>query len=109
MSWSVLLFPVRGGKSPVEIFLDKLDISTRAKAMRNIKLLEKHGPNLPMPHSKKMPGQLYELRIRGKTEIRIFYTFKNRDIFLLHAFQKKSQKTPAKEIEIANNRVGILD
>jgi len=56
-----------------------------------------------MPYAKKIRNNLYELRIRGKRSFRIFYTFDSQIIYLLHIFQKKSQKTPVKEINIAQN------
>lgn len=62
-----------------------------------------------MPHSKMLGSGLYELRIRGREEIRIFYCFKaNKIIFLLHAFKKKAQQTPKREIELALQRVKSL-
>ena len=37
--------------------------------------------------------------------IRIFYTIANNEYYLLHAFKKKSQKTPAKELKVALDRM----
>lgn len=45
--------------------------------------------------------------IRSKQEIRIIYCFKNRNIYLLHAFKKQTQKTPRKEIETALKRLDM--
>jgi len=56
---------------------------------------------LTMPHSKQMPGNLFELRMRGHQEVRIFYCFHKGTICLLHGFIKKSQKTPGKELRRA--------
>ena len=61
-----------------------------------------------MPHTKKVTSDLYELRIRGRQEIRIFYSFVKQDIYLLHVFIKKQQKIPRKEIEIAQTRLKLL-
>ena len=69
-----------------------------AKAIRTIDLLEAFGNNLSMPHSKYLTDGLLELRIRGTREIRIFYCFHNNKVVLLHAFIKKTQKTPTKEL-----------
>jgi len=72
-------------------------------------LLKEHGPNLGMPYSKYMKDGLYELRVRGKNEVRIFYIFQiQHTICLLHAFKKKSQKTPPKELNIAFQRKNEL-
>lgn len=49
-------------------------------------------------------NNLFELRVRGQQEIRIFYTFYDDKAILLHVFIKKTQKTPAREIEIAINK-----
>jgi len=48
-----------------------------------------------------MGTDLYELR---PTSDRIFFAYwKDNTFILLHYFVKKTQKTPVKEIEIANN------
>jgi len=58
--------------------------------------------------SKKIQGikGLFELRIRGKNVItRFFYCYrKDKIIILLHAFIKKTQKIPNKELDIAIKR-----
>jgi len=61
-----------------------------------------------MPHAKKLTGKIYELRIRGKEEVRIIYAFVKNRIYLLHAFKKKTQKTPIREIKIALRRLSYL-
>ncbi len=65
------------------------------------------GPDLGMPHSRAMGKGLFELRLKSKEGIgRVFYaTFAERRIMMLHAFVKKSQKTPAKELRIARARL----
>jgi len=71
-------------------------------------LLEKYGPGLGMPHSKMIAPGLYELRVRGQNEVRIFYMFKGKFVYFLHAFKKQTQKTPDKEIEIAKQRLTLI-
>ena len=82
----------------VEDFLHKLKDKELAKVLRHIELLEEFGNELGMPHSRHLADGLLELRIRGTRELRIFYCFHRRKAVLLHAFIKKTQKTPAKEI-----------
>lgn len=49
---------------------------------------------------------LWELRILGEDSIRVFYIAIMESTFLfLHAFKKKKQKTPKKEIDIALKRL----
>lgn len=93
----------------LEKFIKSLEKPTIAKVLRIIDLLDKFGHNLGLPHSKKVGGQLYELRIRGVQEIRLFYIFRKSQIFLLHGFIKKSQKIPQKEIRLALAKERRLD
>src|SRR5438045_3000558 len=61
------------------------------------------GPNLGMPPSRAMGKGLFELRLKSKEGIgRVFYgTLPNWRIMMLHAFVKKSSKTPTTELDIA--------
>ena len=89
--------------------LSKLESSSVTKVMRTIDLLERFGKDLRMPHSKKISESLFELRVKGKQEIRVFYTFRKNYGVLLHLFIKKSQKTPLKELAVAKSRLYLLD
>ncbi len=51
------------------------------------------------------PG-VSELRIHTGLEHRVFYIAKFREgLYVLHAFQKKTRKTPKGEIELARRRL----
>ena len=95
------------GKSPVIDAVRALDAPSRAKVGAYLKTLEEQGHKLREPHVKPMGSSLMELRIpivNGK--YRVFYFFANGTIIVvLHAFQKKTQKTPDKEIELARKRM----
>lgn len=88
--------------------LSLLDKPSYAKSSKQIKLLATFGHRLGMPYSKQISRNLFELRIRGKQEIRIFYCFHQNQAVILHFFIKKSQKTPHREIETALNRIALL-
>lgn len=103
-SWEIIFFETARGEKIVKEFIKSLDPKTISKIGSDINLLEKHGSFLRMPYSKKLTKDLYELRTRGKQEVRIIYGFIGRMIYLLHAFIKKTQQTPSKEIETANKR-----
>jgi phage-related protein len=94
--------------SKISDYLQSLEQSTSTKASRLITLLETFGNKLGMPYSKKILHNLYELRIRGQQEVRIFYCFHQGQAVIVHAFVKKSQKTPLKEIETALLRISLL-
>lgn len=93
----------------LERFIQAFDAPTVAKTLRAIDLLEMFGHELGLPHSKKVTTGIFELRIRGKKDIRIFYAFHKNDAVLLHAFVKKSQRIPKRELETALQRLKLLD
>lgn len=59
-------------------------------------------PEIYFKHLENTEG-LYEIRIQSGSDIfRIFYFFDNRNVVVVgHGYQKKSQKTPLKEIDKA--------
>ncbi len=95
--------------SKIEEAMLNLQKPSIAKVLRAIQLLEEYGEKLRMPHSKKIHSRLFELRVRGKQEIRIFYTFQNNQSILLHLFKKHSQKTPINELRTAETKLHQLD
>jgi phage-related protein len=105
MDWQVVFFESQRGEKPVEEFFERQQLSARTKMLHLFELLEVYGSQLGMPHSKQLGSGLYELRVRGKEEIRVLYGFKQKNIYLLHAFKKQTQKTPRKEIDTALNRL----
>ncbi|KKQ53063.1 MAG: Phage-related protein [Candidatus Woesebacteria bacterium GW2011_GWA1_39_21b] len=109
MVWNLYFFQTSRGEKVVKEFIKSLSGKTIGKIAQHIDLLKTHGPFLSMPYSKKLTKDISELRIRGKGEIRIFYTFSKNNIYLLHAFKKKTQKTPKKEIGIAEDRKRVLE
>ena len=92
----------------VEEFISSLEKQTIAKTLRTIDLLQRFGFALGMPHSKKVVEHLFELRVRGRQEVRIFYCFFENRIYLLMGFIKKSQKIPQKELVKAMNKYRAL-
>ena len=102
----VTVYESESGDQPVENFIKSLDLPTRVKVARHIRLLSENGHLLRMPYSKFIADGLYELRTRGKTEVRIFYCFdKSNKAILLHAIQKKSNAIPKKDLRTALERL----
>lgn len=108
MPWQILLFESGRSERPVEEFIKKQQPQAQAKIIHHLNLLQQYGPQLGLPHSKLMASGIYELRIRGKEELRILYCFKNKQIYLLHAFKKQSRKTPNNELITALRRLQTL-
>ena len=78
-----------------------------ADYLRLIVLMEEHGADLRLPHSRAMGDGLFELRCRGEEGIgRAFYcTMVGRQIVILHGFIKKTQDTPDRELKTARQRL----
>lgn len=107
--WTILTFETGSGEKPVDGFIKKQQPQARSKIAHNVRLLRQYGNMLGLPHSKALGGGLYELRIRGKEEIRIFYCFvQQKTIYLLHAFKKQKQQTPQKDLDLAVSRMKEL-
>ena len=109
MVWNIYFFQTSRGEKVVKEYIKNLQDKTAGKITQRIDLLKIHGPFLGMPYSKRLVKEIYELRIRGREEVRILYTFSKNNIYLLHVFKKQTQKTPSKEIKIAEDRKLILD
>ncbi|MDO8609344.1 MAG: type II toxin-antitoxin system RelE/ParE family toxin [bacterium] len=98
------------GRKYVEKYLDKLPINTRKKIVKTLELIEEEGLSSLKQLGKfiKLRNKkvdLYELRFYiNKIWYRIFCIIYNSKCWLLHIFDKKSNDTPERHIETAENR-----
>jgi len=92
-------------KSDVYKYIERLSDKVQSKIYKYIEYLRINNGYLDEPYSRHITGKIRELRIDfGKSRNRIFYfVFIDKKIILLHAFLKKTQKTPKKEIQKAVN------
>ena len=83
-------------------FFDRLDTGTQDKRLYVLMLLQTQD-RIPLKFMKLIEEELYELRIEYQSNIyRIFFCFdEGRIVILFNGFQKKTEKTPKKEIEKA--------
>ena len=84
----------------------------RAKLERILNLMQDYGPSyFHEPYVKHLQGKLWEIRLKDQDGIaRVLYVSASiRRIVLLHAFIKKTQKTPKKALEIALQRMKELE
>ena len=89
----------------------ELPMAIRQRAFALLDRMKIDGPNLGMPHTRSMGDGLFEVRAMGQEGVgRVMYCTRiGRRIVVLHCFVKKSQKTPAKDREIALNRKRELE
>ncbi len=97
------------GRSPVEEFLNHLSENIRSDFLDALLLLES-GQNLTLPLSRPLFAinrGLHELRLKDRSgTYRVFYFIKRGDgIYIIHAFVKKTQDLPQKELEIVKKRL----
>ncbi|MCI8828993.1 MAG: type II toxin-antitoxin system RelE/ParE family toxin [Ruminiclostridium sp.] len=103
----------RSGKEPALDYLRSLikrkDKDSRIKANKindYIEILSKYGTQAGEPYLKHLEGGIWELRpLRDRI---LFVAWYDGGFVLLHTFVKKTQKTPAREIEKAKRELEDL-
>jgi phage-related protein len=105
--WSIIFYTEPSGSDPVGTFLASLDLRTQARFDWSIEQLILRNTQAREPLVKHLEGRIWELRRESNTNIyRLLYAFlPGRRILFLHGFQKKTQRTPRREIEIAQQRL----
>src|SRR5665647_2770090 len=87
--------------------IERWPVGVLADYARIVELLMEFGPDLRMPHSRSLGGGLFELRPRGREGIgRALYCYLvGERVVVLHAFVKKTEATPEKDLRLARRRV----
>ena len=82
-------------------------VGIRAMYARITERMEVFGPHLGMPFTRPMGHGLFELWAKGKEGIgrAFFCTAAGHSILILHAFIKKSQQTPRRDLELVRRRL----
>ncbi|MFW2572352.1 type II toxin-antitoxin system RelE/ParE family toxin [Legionella sp. 29fVS95] len=101
MNWKVDFY-----SESVEEDILSMPPKIQARMIKLLELIEKHGANLGHPHTEAMGDGLFEIRAKAQEGIaRSLYCYmKGRHIIVLHAFIKKSQKTPKTDLDLARKR-----
>ena len=103
----IIFYRLENGKCPVEDYLETLTNKQVEKIFFVLDLVESIDI-VPRKFFKKLEAtdDIWEVRIRhGNNIFRLFGFFDGDDLVVLnHAFTKKSQKIPRREIKIAEQR-----
>ncbi len=95
------------GVCPIEVFLDSLSGKQAQKVAWTLQLIEEM-QIVPAKYFKKLVNtdDIWEVRIQAGNNIFRLLGFLDGEnlVILNHAFQKKTQKMPKKEIQIAETR-----
>lgn len=108
MDWQVVYYRDSKGDEPVQDFIRAQTPSARSQIIHVVDLLQIYALTLKPLYVKKITKSgLWELRIHHSSNYyRIFYfAFTGRRFVMLHAFLKKTDKTPRREIDIALKRM----
>jgi len=99
------------GRAPVENISMRLTVSRKGRRYSpHLKAYRTNGTDSIGVEFRHIEGKLWELKIRTHgNQHRIFYVvLKGSEMVLLHAFLKKTPKTPLSEIETARRRLRQL-
>lgn len=103
----ILFYRTETGRCPVEEYLDSLSDKQTEKVFFVLDIVEKF-EIVPSKFLKKLEAaeDIWEIRIQqGNNIFRLLGFFDGEQLVVLnHAFTKKSQKTPLKEIKTAEQR-----
>lgn len=105
--WTVEFYKSPNGNSPVLEWFQSQDPKVKAKFARIFDLLQEQGTAVGKPYVAPLENKLYEIRIEQDTNIyrTIYFAHTGKRFILLHGFQKKTQKTPKKELNLAQERM----
>lgn len=100
----VLFYRTATGKEPVREWLRGLDRHARKTIGEDVKTVQFGWP-LGMPLVRSLGEGLWEVRSRLRDGIvRVIFMTAGDRMVLLHAFTKKSRKTPPKDLALARRR-----
>lgn len=104
--WSVEFYRFPNGNSPVLDWFNEQDAKVKAKFSHIFEILEEHGIFVGKPYIAPLEDKLYEIRVEQNTNIYriVYFAYTGKRFILLHGFEKKTQKTPKKEIKLALER-----
>ncbi len=87
--------------------LDVMPQDIRGRFSRIVSLIEEFGlDEVGMPHVRPLGNKLWEMRMKGRDGIgrAIYVVATGKQIFVVHAFIKKTQATPPAAIKLATQR-----
>lgn len=110
--FKINFYQTRQGREPVKEYIDSLQATADnnkdsrvklKKIFEYLEILAQHGTRVGQPYVKHIEGDLWELR--PMADRIFFFCWQSEHFVLLHHFQKKTQKTPKREIVQAQNNM----
>lgn len=108
VEWRWVYYKAASGRVPVREFIEAQTAEVQERIFRDLERLVEVNVRLGLPYVRKLAGrEFWELRtgVSGNIYRTFYFAHTGRKFVLLHAFQKKSQKTPKKELDVAEERM----
>jgi len=103
--FDIVFFETANERQPVKDFINNLTKGEQREISADIRLVQEGFP-IGLPLVRKLKPGLWEIRSIIRDGIcRVFFSFVEKRIIILHAIVKKTQKTPLKKINTAIERL----
>jgi phage-related protein len=103
----VAFYTSQSGRSPVEDFIGTLSKADQARFRDVYDGIRNNGLDCPRVQFRQLRGKLWEIKFTAPSGgYRIAYVVIQKDVMVwLHAFKKATQKTPVRDLDIAEKRM----
>lgn len=110
MKWKINYYHNQNNRSPIKEWIDTLGYEPKAELFRVFEMLQKYGTQLGLPFIRPLESKIYEVRVKDRSGIYrvLYFAHSDKTFVMLHGFQKKTQATPRKELDIALKRMKEL-
>ena len=112
INYDPVYFATQNGKEPVRSWIDDLSEDQQKSVFAAMSSVVQHFPNVPRSNLlRKISGSRYEdmweirVRLIHKMIARILFCVHDSKIVFLHAFIKKSKRTPKQDLDLAVRRM----
>lgn len=107
MEWKINYYHSHTHRSPIKEWIDALDNEPKAEVFKVFEMLKKYGTDLGLPFVRPLENKIYEVRAKDRSGIYrvLYFAHTDKTFVMLHGFQKKTQATPRKELDIALKRM----
>lgn len=104
---NAVFFTTETGKNPVMDYVNDQTEAAQIAILSDIEAVAEEFPTVVHADIKHLDGKVWEIRIRDDRGVqhRVLYAVLKRDLLLLHAFKKKTQKTPKRDLDLAHKRL----
>jgi phage-related protein len=93
-----------GGRQPTLVFLDALPRQDHERVVNAMRMVSDNGLHV----ARHLRGDLHEVRVTGARPYRVLFAVEGHHsqiLLALHAFAKRSQKTPQQHLRLAEQRL----